>query len=203
MSSEGNGDGARNGNGPGNGSGSGNGSASPVPRRRARKAALLAAVFTVGAIGGGAVVTATDAWSHWGRWGGMKGHHGDPAAWTEHMQGHALFWLDRVDATDEQREAVSAILGETGGELAGALGEHRALRREWLTELERPDLDAGALEALRARHVALMDEKSRKALDIVVRVGAVLTAEQRGELVSMLSRHRRGHGHRRGDREEG
>ena len=192
MSSEG------NGNGSGN---DGNGRGSPAPRRRARTAALLAAVFAVGALGGGAVVTATDAWSHWGRWGGggFKGHHGNPAKWKGHMEDHALFWLDRVDATDEQREAVRTIVGRAFDDLSGAVGEHRALRREWLTELERPELDAAALEAVRARHVALVDRKSRRALDALVEAGSVLTAEQRAELVSMLSWHR----DRRGERRRG
>ena len=190
------------GNGNGNGS-DGNGRESPAPRRRARTAALLAAVFAVGALGGGAVVTATDAWSHWGRWGGPMGHHGGPEKWKGHMEDHALFWLDRVDATDEQREAVRTIVGEAFDDLSGAVGEHRALRREWLTELERPALDAGALEALRARHVALVDGKSRRALEAVVEAGSVLTAEQRAELVSMLSWHRDRRGERRRGSDEG
>ena len=115
------------------------------------------------------------------------------------MEDHALFWLDRVDATDEQREAVRGIVGRAFDDLVGAVGEHRSLRREWLAELERPELDAEALEALRARHVALLDRKSRRVLGVVVEAGSVLTAEQRGELVEMLSWHRRGHrGGRRG-----
>ena len=189
MSSEGNGD--RNVDASG----------SPAPRRRARKAALLAAVFAVGALGGGAVVTATDAWSHWGRWGGggFKGHHGNPAKWKGHMEDHALFWLDRVDATEEQREAVRTIVGQAFDDLSDVVGEHRALRREWLTELERPELDAAALEALRARHVGLLDRKSRRALDALVEAGSVLTTEQRAELVSMASWHR----DRRGERRRG
>lgn len=194
MSSEG------NGNGSGN---DGNGRGSPRPRRRARTAALLAAVFAVGALGGGAVMTATDAWSHWGRWGGPMGHHGGPERWKGHMEDHALFWLDRVDATDEQREAVRTIVGEAFDDLSGAVGEHRALRREWLTELERPELDAAALEALRARHVALVDSKSRRALEAIVEAGSVLTAEQRAELVSMISWHRDRRGERRRGSDEG
>ena len=190
------------GNGNGNGS-DGNGRGSPAPRRGARTAALLAAVFAVGALGGGAVVTATDAWSHWGRWGGPMGHHGGPERWKGHMEDHALFWLDRVDATDEQREAVRTIVGQAFDDLSGAVGEHRALRREWLTELERPELDAAALEALRARHVALVDSKSRRALEAIVEAGSVLTAEQRAELVSMLSWHRDRRGERRRGSDEG
>ena len=194
MSSEGN----------GNGSGSdGNEGGSRAPRRRARTAALLAAVFAVGALGGGAVVMSTEAWSHWGRWGGSMGHHGGPERWKGHMEDHALFWLDRVDATDEQREAVRTIVGQTFDDLSDAVGEHRALRREWLTELERPELDAAALEALRARHVALVDSKSRRALEAIVEAGSVLTSEQRAELVSMLSWHRDRRGERRRGSDEG
>lgn len=194
MSGEGNENGSRS---------DGNEGGSRVPRRRAYKAALLAAVFTVGALGGGAVVMSTDAWSHWGRWGGPMGHHGGPERWKGHMEDHALFWLDRVDATDEQREAVRTIVGQAFDDLSGAVGEHRALRREWLTELERPELDAAALEALRTRHVALVDGKSRRALDAIVEAGSVLTAEQRAELVSMLSRHRDRRGERRRGSDEG
>ena len=183
----------------GNGNGNGNASGRPAPRRRARKAALLAAVFAVGALGGGAVVMSADAWSHWGRWGGSMGHHGGPERWKGHMEDHALFWLERVDATDEQREAVRTIVGRAFDDLSDVVGEHRALRREWLTELERPELDAAALEALRARHVGLLDRKSRRALDALVEAGSVLTAEQRAELVSMVSRHR----DRRGERRRG
>ena len=155
--------------------------------------------------GGGAVVMSADAWSHWGRWGGggHKGHHADPARWKGHMEDHALFWLDRVDATDEQREAVRTIVGQAFDDLSDAVGEHRALRREWLTELERPELDAGALEALRTRHLALVDGKSRRALEAIVEAGSVLTAEQRAELVSMLSWHRDRRGERRRGSDEG
>ena len=184
--------------------GNGSASAGPARRRTGRKVALLAGVFVVGGLGGAAVVTATDAWSHWGRWGGggPMGHQGDPARWKGHVEDHALFWLDRVDASDEQQEAVRAIVGRAFDDLAGAVGEHRTLRGRWLAELERPELDAEALEALRAQHLGLLDRKTRRALDAVVEAGSVLTAEQRGELVSMLSRHReRRHERRRGSGE--
>ena len=172
------------------------GNSSLAPRRRTKMAAALVAVFALGAVGGGVVVTASDAWSHGGRWGGKMGHHGDPDRWKGHMEEHALFWLDRMDGvTDEQRDAIRGIVSETAGEVAGAMGEHREMRQAWIAELERSELDAEALEGLRARHLALVDGKSRKALDAVLRVGAILTPEQRGEIVSMLSwRHGRHHG---------
>ena len=166
------------------------GNESGAPRRRAKMAAALVAVFVVGAIGGGALMMSTDAWSHWGRWGGMKGHHGDPAMWTERMRDRASRWLGKIDATDEQREVIDEIIGQAVDAFSGTIEEHRSLRREWLTEFERPELDAEAMEALRARHLELVDRKSRRALDTVIRIGSVLTAEQRANLLSELSRHR-------------
>ena len=173
------------------------------PRRRAKMAAVLIAVFTVGALGGGALVTSSDAWSHLGRWGGMKGHHGGPEMWKEHARMRAGFLLDGVDATEEQRAAIDEIIGQASEDFAGAFGEHRSMRREWFAELERPELDPEAMETLRAKHLEMVDEKSRRMLDTVLRIGAVLTAEQRAELVSKFSRHRKWHRERRGGREEG
>ena len=161
-------------------------------RRRSRTLTALAAVLVAGAVGGGALLAATDAWSHWGRWGGGKWSHGhgSPERWKERLLDHSARWLGRFDATDEQREAIRGILGEAVDGFAGTVEEHRSLRREWLTELARPELDAEALEALRTKHLGLAERKSRQALDVVLRVGAVLTAEQRNDLLSDFARHR-------------
>ena len=167
-------------------------------RRRTKTLAALITVFVVGAVSGGALVAATDAWSH--RGGGAKWRHADPEHWKERMLGHSSRWLGRIDATDEQREAIQGIIGTAADELAGTIGEHRALRREWLTELARPELDAEALEGLRAKHVRMADDKSRQVLDVVIRVGSVLTAEQRNDLLTDFARHRGRHHERRGRR---
>ena len=206
MSNEGNGSGAGSGPEPGAGpeSGNGSGSASRTPRRHVRMATALFAVFLVGAVGGGALVMTSDAWSHGGRWGwgGMKGHHGDPDKWKEHIQKRADRWLDRVDATEEQREAIGGVVGEAVDTFAGAIAEHRSLHDEWRAEFVRPELDAEALEALRARHLELADRKSRQALDTVLQIGSVLTAEQREEIVAKFDRHR-DRRHKRGRDDEG
>ena len=171
-------------------------------RRRWKTAAVLVTVFFVGAASGGVMTMATDAWSHGGKWGGSKGENHSPEAMKERMHRRADRLLDRIDATDEQREAIMGIVDEVAEDFAGGMDAHRALRGEWRSELERPELDAEALEALRVRHVQLVDEKSRRLLDVVVRAGSVLTVEQRGELLERFSRfggrhHHHRHGHKR------
>ena len=190
MSNVGNGSGSGPGAGPG--SGAGGGRAGRAPRRRVRMAAALVAVFLVGAVGGGALVMSSDAWSHGGRWGwgGMKGGHGDPEKWKGRIQKRADRWLDRIDATEEQREAIGGVLGEAVDTFAGTIAEHRSLRDEWRAEFVRPELDAEAMEALRARHLELADRKSRQALDTFLQIGSFLTVEQREEIAAKLDRHR-------------
>ena len=174
--------------------GTGNGSGNGARRRagRAQMAALLAAVFAVGALGGGAVVMSDRRLEPLGPLGRRR-PEGAPRRsprWKGHMEDHALFWLDRVDATDEQREAVSeTIVGQAFDDLAGAVGEHRALRREWLTELERPELDAGALEALRARHRGARgrQEPPGPRGDRRGRVGADRGAARRARLDALMA----------------
>ena len=165
-------------------------------RGRTRTLAALVAVFVLGAASGGALIATSDAWSHWGggRWGGgAKWGHGDPERMKERVLDRSARWLGRVDATDAQRDAVQGIIGEAADDFAATIEEHRGLRREWLTELARPELDAEALEALRVQHLGMMDEKSRRALDAVLRIAAELTAEQRNDLLDDFARHRGRH----------
>lgn len=137
---------------------------------------------------------------HFGHW--WRGGAGSER-WKERSLDRAARWLGRIDATPEQREAMNRILGQGLDRFAEAAGEHRALRREWMAELARPTLDRAALEGLRARHVALVDGRSRQLLDMVLEAGTVLTAEQRNLLLSRLERPRkRGWWRQRDERRE-
>ena len=169
-------------------------------RRRVRNTAAVAAVLALGGLGGAALVASSDAWS-----GGWHGRHmGWGAGGPEWVKDRALDrtarWLGRVDATDEQREAVNRIVGETADTLGASIPKHRETHREWMTELSRPDIDTEALERLRAAHLVLIDEHSRTVLDAVVAIGTVLTADQRQELLAHLERRKHRRWWHRGER---
>ena len=63
-------------------------------------------------------------------------------------------------------------------------------RRQLVTELARPQVDAEALERIRADGVTMVDSASKKLVGAVVDASEVLTSEQREELARMVGRHR-------------
>ena len=169
--------------------------------RRARGWIAGLALLALGAVGGALTTIAVDADAH-GGWrhamGGFR-HYGlghgraiDPARVTERLQ-HASAWaLGSVDATDEQRERIDAILAEAVADIFPLRAEHRAHRRDLIAELARPQLDRAALEEIRIAELALAEKATARLLDTVVAVAEVLDTEQRQQLVERLARkHRR------------
>ncbi len=90
--------------------------------------------------------------------------------------------LSRVDATAEQKQAVSAAARSAISDLA-ALGIEPGEARGKLIELLRADtIDPGAFEALRAEQVANLETASKRLVTALTDAASALTAEQRREL---------------------
>ena len=168
--------------------------------RRVRGWIAALALLGLGAAGGALTTIAVDADAH-GGWrhamGGFR-HHGfghgraiDPAHVTERLQ-HASAWaLGSVDATDEQREHIDAILAKAVDDVFPLRAEHRAHRRDLIAELARPQLDRGALERIRTAELALADKATARLLEAVVAAAEVLDPEQRQGLVERFAKRRR------------
>ena len=168
--------------------------------RRARGWIAGLALLGLGAVGGALTTLAVDADAHMGWRHAMGGfrHHGlghgrtiDAAHVTERLQ-HASAWaLGSVDATDEQRERVDAILAGAVDDIFPLRAEHKTHRRDLIAELARPQLDRAALERIRAAELALAEEATARLLDAVVAAAEVLDPEQRQGLVERFAgRHR-------------
>ncbi len=161
--------------------------------RFGRRARLSIAVVTL--VGAGAVLgaAATAQAARMGGWHGM-GHHWGSSKTEEQVRERALdktAWvLGRIDATPEQKTRINAIVTSLVADLYPLRGEHRERRRELITELARPQVDAQALEQVRADGIALADSASKTLVNAVVEATEVLTVEQREELAAMIGRHR-------------
>ena len=157
----------------------------PKSSRRGFGFAALAAAALIGAVGGG---MASTAFGHgMGRgmhhWGG--GHHRgpiNPAEAKEHaarMVGH-LAWA--IDATPEQKQKLTVIAEGMAADLIPAHEKMRAAKGRIVELLKQPKTDRAALEALRAEHIALADDVSKRIAQGMADAADVLTPAQRAKL---------------------
>ena len=166
-------------------------------RRRARGWLVALALIGLGAVGGAMTTVAVDAEAHggWRHAMGGFGHHRshratDPARVTEKLQRMSAWALGSVDATDEQRERVDAILAEAVNDVFPLRAEHEAHRRDLVAELARPQIDRDALDRVRIAELALAEKATARLLDATVAVAEVLELEQRQRLMERFARHR-------------
>ena len=164
-------------------------------KRRARGWVMAVILLGLGAAGGALTTVAVDAGAHsgWSHGHRMFGHGRvtDPAQAIERVQ-HASAWaLGSVDATDEQREQVDAILAAAVNDLFPLRAEHRAGRRDLIAELSRPQIDRSRLEQIRTAQLALADTATTRILDATVAIAEVLEPEQRQQLVAKIAKRRR------------
>ena len=157
-----------------------------MDRTRTRKllkeigiAALLAIAVIGVAVGS---LASTGGWRH------------DP----ERMRKHAEFALEialrEVDATPEQVAQVKAAALGALAALDALHDQHEANRDALIAALSKPEVSRSELQAIRAQELALADAASVQIVDALVDAAAVLTPEQRGQLIE-LARELHGHEH--------
>ncbi len=164
-------------------------------KRRARTWIMALTLLGLGAAGGALTTVAVDANAHGGGHHGfrMHGHrHAANAAEAAERVQHVAAWaLGSVDATDEQRERVDAILAGAVNDLFPMRAEHREHRRDLIAELARPRLDRDGLERVRAAELMLAEKATTRMLDAVVAIAEVLDPEQRQQLVERFAERQR------------
>ena len=129
-----------------------------------------------------------------GRWGGRWGgcHHGfghgdgDAEQMRDHASRAADHLLGRVDASDEQRAQVDAILDAAVPDFFALKTQGRTLREAFHAAALADDPDREGLEALRQEALGLADEATSKALDTMLDVHGVLDAEQRSRFQELV-----------------
>ncbi|MEO8061245.1 MAG: Spy/CpxP family protein refolding chaperone [Pseudomonadota bacterium] len=152
-----------------------------IARRRPRLFAGIA-VAVVALVAGSAL-----AFAH-----GMRGMHGgmDPEEMAEHMQVHVKHVLEDVDATPEQQAQIQAIMKSTLGDLK-ALHERADSAHQELQEVfTAPTIDRARLETLRADHLKIFDEASRRCATALADAADVLTPAQRQKLAQQMEKRR-------------
>lgn len=156
-----------------------------TPRRRFGFAAIVTAAL-VGLIGGGLVTTAVGQNMAGAGFRHFAGHHHrgpiDPAHAKEHaerMVGH-LAWA--IDATPDQRQKLTVIATGMVNDLLPAHQKMQAAKGRIVALLRQPKTDRAALESLRAEHLALADDVSKRVAQGLADAADVLTPQQRAKL---------------------
>ena len=145
----------------------------------------------------GAGVAASQPWGgHGSGFGGMRGERG------------VTRMLERLDATPEQKEKITAIMKGVREELQPMRGSMRTLREDAARLLKADTIDRAAIEKLRAQRIEQADAASKRMTKAFADAAEVLTPKQRAEFVGRMEGFASGRmagrmGHRHGEEKGG
>jgi Spy/CpxP family protein refolding chaperone len=94
--------------------------------------------------------------------------------------------MDDLDGTPEQRQKAAEVAKAATRDLAPIHEELLANHEKVVAVLTAPTIDRAALEALRARQMALAETASKRITRAVADLGDALTPDQRVELVERV-----------------
>jgi len=167
----------------------------PDKRRRFFKRAALATLI--------AGVAAAIGFSAYGQEGGGCGWHRtgfaagplDPAAVDEHLDRMLKHLYVEIDATDEQKQKLEPIVKQAAKDLLPLRDKARAARKQAVELLTADTIDRNAIEALRAEHLQLAEQASKRLTQALSDVAEVLTPAQRKQIAERIERRGRGWRH--------
>jgi Spy/CpxP family protein refolding chaperone len=163
------------------------------PRRRFFKRAAITTL-----IAGIAAGVGIKAFAHGGGYGGW--HRGgfmagplDPAQVDEHLERMLKHLYVEIDATDEQKQRLAPIVKQAAKDLLPLREKMQGARKQAVELLTGDAIDRAAIEALRAEHLQLAEQASRRIAQALADTAEVLTPAQRKELAGRINGW---HGHR-------
>ena len=158
-----------------------------------RLGGAVAALALAALVGAALAGSASAGWG-WGPGGYGFGHHGmmgeamDPAEVQENVERMVAHVAIEIDATDEQKQKLTAIFVGAANDLLPIHAEFMESRQagEMLGLLTAPTVDRAAIEKFRAEKMALADKASRRVTQALGEAAEVLTPEQRTEVGERL-----------------
>jgi len=165
------------------------------PRRRFFKRAAIATL--IGGIAAGIGIRAFAYGGGPGGWhrGGFMAGPLDAGQVDEHLERMLKHLYVEIDATDEQKQKLAPIVKQAAKDLLPLRQKMQGARKQAVELLTGDTIDRAAIEALRAEHLQLAEQASRRVTQALADVAELLTPAQRKELVARVEKHRGGWRH--------
>ena len=161
----------------------------PDKRRKFFKRAAIATLIGGIAAAIGIKTFAQGGGCGWHR-GGFAAGALDPAQVDEHLDRMLKHLYVEIDATEEQKQKLAPIVKQAAKDLLPLRERMREARGKALELLTQDSVDRTAIEALRAEHLQLAEQASRRIAQALGDVAEVLTPVQRKELAARMEKHR-------------
>jgi periplasmic protein CpxP/Spy len=170
---------------------------SPQPgKKRARR--KFFGGLALGGLLGALAASSFNVWSQAGPDGGHRGcwgHKRMSAMTPEERAARADFgteWvLSKVDATQEQKTRIKAIVQDAIKDLSQLREQHVKNRDAFVQALTQPSVDRAQLQQLRQAELQLAESASDRLVNAIADAADVLTPEQRGKLAELANQWRR------------
>jgi len=122
--------------------------------------------------------------------GGPGHHRGGPAMMAPGglFGGHIEHMLDVANATDAQRSQIDAIFKAARQDLAGQREAGRKLHEQLATLYTATNIDAAAIESVRAQMSAQHEAASKRLTQASIEAARVLTPEQRAKIAEVMKK---------------
>jgi Spy/CpxP family protein refolding chaperone len=96
--------------------------------------------------------------------------------------------MHRINASEEQQQRVKTTVQGAMNDLLPLREQHQAQHQALIEALKQPTVERQTLEELRLAKLQLAETASSRFVDAIVDIAAVLTPEQRAELVGLAAR---------------
>jgi Spy/CpxP family protein refolding chaperone len=119
----------------------------------------------------------------------FRGHHRDPAQLDQMVERRLTKMLDTVQATDAQRQQITAIKDKVLADGKALRATHQATRQQLLALWKSDQPDAAQVHALVDARADGMKKFADEVADAMVQVHGILTPAQRAKISDQIEQH--------------